>query len=143
MIGTAMLLVAPVIALVGNAPMSQIHAPASPTCASVLVAPNRDWIAKTSDNICGLRELGQVSNPAVVNYKTLLEATPEMRKIKNDKIEANSPEGIRLATNAETRVAEKCEEVRAALGYCSIWKEIKHRDGRSIDEVTEKVKIRL
>ncbi len=104
---------------------------------------SRDWTAKTADNICGLREPSQVSNPAVVQYKSLLDATAEMRKIKQDKIDPNSPEGIRLATNAASHVAQKCEELRLALGYCSVWKEIKHRDGRTVDDVTEKVKARL
>jgi hypothetical protein len=104
---------------------------------------SKDWIVRSPDNICGLKEAGQLSRPAQVNYRSLLEATPELRKLKREGIESSSPEGIRLATAAATRVAEKCEEARLAGSYCSVWKEIKHKDGRVIDDLTERVKALL
>jgi hypothetical protein len=33
--------------------------------------------------------------------------------------------------------------VRVANSHCSIWKEIKHKDGRAIPDVTDKVKALL
>jgi hypothetical protein len=63
--------------------------------------------------------------------------------MKDQKISATSPEGIKLNNEAVTRVATQCEAIRAAGSYCSVWKEIKHKDGRAISDVTEKVKALL
>lgn len=103
----------------------------------------RDWVVKAENNICGLSDATQLSNPVVVDFQVLLDATPEYKKMKDGKISATSPEGIKLNNEAVTRVAAQCEAVRAANGYCSVWKEIKHKDGRAITDVTEKVKALL
>ena len=102
-----------------------------------------DWIVKAENNICGLSDATQLSNPVVVDFTALLDATPEYKKMKDQKISSTSPEGIKLNNEAVTRVATQCEAVRAANGYCSVWKEIKHRDGRAISDVTDKVKALL
>lgn len=107
--------------------------------ASVAALPSRDWTAKAEDNICGLRDLSQVSNPAVIDFQACLDATPEMKKVKSEKIDLKSPEGIRLLTEATNRVTEACESVAKANGYCSIWKSIKHKDGRVITDVSNAV----
>jgi hypothetical protein len=103
----------------------------------------RDWIAQKPDNVCGLRSLDQLSNPAVVDYDALLEATPEMKKLKDQGIGRDTPEGIRLIAEATTRITNACEKVRAAAGHCSVWKAIQHKDGRSITDITAKVKAQL
>ncbi len=100
----------------------------------------KDWIARTSDNICGLKDLNQLSNPALVDFEALLAATPEMKEMKDKQISPSSPEGIRLANAAADRVTKACETVRSNLGYCSVWKQIKHRDGRVIVDITNQVK---
>jgi hypothetical protein len=100
----------------------------------------RDWIAKTTDSICGLKDVNQVSNPAVIDYQACLDATPEMKKLKDNKIDANSPEGIKLTTEAANKVTAACETLRIANGYCSVWKSIRHKDGRTIADITELVK---
>lgn len=99
----------------------------------------RDWTAKTEDNICGLRDLAQVSNPVVIDFQACLDATPEMKKIKAEKIDPKSPDGIRLTTEATNRVTQACESVQKANGYCSVWKSIKHKDGRAITDVSSQV----
>lgn len=102
-------------------------------------AAARDWSAKAEDNICGLRDLAQVSNPVVIDFQACLDATPEMKKIKAEKIDPKSPDGIRLTTEATNRVTQACESVQKANGYCSVWKSIKHKDGRAITDVSSQV----
>lgn len=101
------------------------------------------YIVNKSDNICGLDEPRQLTNPAKVDYEALLEATAEVKKIKKDKIDPKSSEGITLMTKARKRVLKACEAVRAADGYCSVWKDIKRRDKRAIDDITDAVKRKL
>ncbi|HTF88044.1 MAG TPA: hypothetical protein VK843_06510 [Planctomycetota bacterium] len=103
----------------------------------------RDWIVKAENNICGLSDATQLSNPVVVDFAVLLDATPEYKKMKDQKISSTSPEGIKLNNEAVNRIATQCESIRASNGYCSVWKEIKHRDGRTVTDVTDKVKALL
>lgn len=111
---------------------------AVPSSASPLSA-SRDWTAKTEDNICGLRDVTQVSNPVVIDFQACLDATPEMKKIKAEKIDPKSPDGIRLTTEATNRVTQACESVQKSHGYCSVWKSIKHKDGRVVTDVSSLV----
>jgi hypothetical protein len=120
------------------APAAAQSSSASP--AQDCVATLKEWIAKAADNICGLKDLNQLSNPAQVDFQALLAATPEMKELKDKHIDSSSPEGIRLTNAAADRVTKACEAVRASQGYCSVWKEIKHRDGRSVPDITDKVK---
>ncbi|MBK8178290.1 MAG: hypothetical protein IPK67_05220 [Planctomycetes bacterium] len=103
----------------------------------------RDWILKAENNICGLSDAAQLSNPVVVDFQVLLDATPEYKKMKDQKISATSPEGIKLNNEAVNRIATQCETLRASNGYCSVWKEIKHKDGRAITDITDQVKALL
>lgn len=105
--------------------------------------PTTGWIVDRSDNICGLDDPKMLSKPAKVDYDALLKATPEMKKIKDDKIDPNSPEGIQLRQAAATRVQKAAEKVRSSSGYCSVWKTIRHQDGRAIPDVTDAVKAQL
>jgi hypothetical protein len=131
-----------------QAPAPSSQAPASDTAQAALPAVGpvvgpvvgKDWIVKATDNICGLKDANQLSNPAVVDYEALLSNTPEMKQMRDQKIDPNSPEGIRLANAAADRVQQACETVRSSLGHCSVWKEIRHRDGRTITDITNQVK---
>jgi hypothetical protein len=114
--------------------------------SGALAAParaNRDWIAKSSDNVCGLKEPSQVSNPAVVDWQALLDATPEVRKLRSEKISEDSPEGIQLLNEATNRVTQACESLRSSQGHCSVWKAIRHKDGRAVTDITDLVKAQL
>jgi hypothetical protein len=99
----------------------------------------RDWILKTSDNICGLRDANQLTHPAQVNYETCLQATPEMKRLRDQKIDPKSAEGIQLRSAGISRVTNACERVRASQGYCSVWKQISHKDGRAISDLSSLV----
>jgi len=110
--------------------------PESPDPGAVL---ERGWIVRAADNICGLRDANQLSNPAKLNYKRCLAATPELKKMKDEGIAPESPEGIQLTNAAATRVGTAANTVRKAGGFCSVWKEISHADGRSISDITARV----
>ena len=101
------------------------------------------WIVDRADNICGLDDPKMLSKPAKVDYDALIKATPEMKKIKDDKIDPNSPQGIQLRQAAATRVQTAAEKVRATESYCSVWKSIRHSDGRAVADITEAVKAQL
>ncbi len=101
------------------------------------------WVVDRADNICGLDDPKMLSKPAKVDYDGLLKATAEMKKIKDDKIDPNSPQGIQLRQAAATRVQKAADKVRSADGYCSVWKTIRHQDGRSIPDITDAVKAQL
>ena len=101
------------------------------------------WIAVRGDNICGLDDPKMLSKPAKVDYDALLHATSEMKKIKDDKIDPNSPQGIQLRQAAATRVQKAAEKVRSSDGYCSVWKTIRHQDGRAVADITDAVKAQL
>jgi hypothetical protein len=93
-----------------------------------------------ADNICGLDEPRQLTNPALVNYSVLLSATPEIKKIAKDKIDPTSSEGITLTAKARSRVLSACESVRQSGGYCSVWKTIRRKDKTAVPDVTDAVK---
>ena len=109
----------------------------------VVQASGSGWVVNKSDNICGLDDARMLSNPAKVDYRRLLSATPEMKKIKNDGIDLNSSKGIQLRTAAVDRVRRACNTVQQSNGHCSVWKTVRHRDGRSIPDVTSTVLARL
>lgn len=97
------------------------------------------WQVDKSDNICGLDDARQLSNPVVVDYDRLMAATPEMKRLKDEKIDPNSSEGIQLRQKAVDRIREKSEALRVQKGYCSVWKAARHSDGRAIADVTDSV----
>jgi hypothetical protein len=125
--------------IVGFAGTAPAAAPLGSTTAEIAVPVASDWIAKRANNICGLKDANQLSNPAVINFKRCLAATPEMKKMDKDRIKADSPEGIRLKNAAVNRVTKAANTVRTAGGYCSVWKTIKHKDGRRIPDLTTRV----
>ncbi len=116
----------------------------SSTDLGVLLAePGAKWIVDRADSICGLDDAKMLSKPAKVDYDLLLKATSEMKKIRDDKIDPSSPEGIRLRQAAVDRVRGAADKVRVAEGYCSVWKQIRHQDGRAIPDITDLVKAQL
>lgn len=99
----------------------------------------KDWILKAADNICGLRDASQLTHPAVIDFEACLDATPEMMRIRDQGIDPKSAEGIQLRTAAVTRLTDACEAVRGANSHCSVWKKIRHRDGRAIPDISSQV----
>jgi len=101
------------------------------------------WIASEEDNICGIKDLKKVSNPAKVDYDELWDATPQIKKMKEKKIDPESAEGKALRSQAKTLITKKCEEVRAAKAHCGVWKAIRNEDKRTVPDVTKDVKDKL
>ena len=101
------------------------------------------WSAKSSDHLAGISDLDKVSNPAVVDYDQLLEATEEMKKMRKDKIDPDSAKGRSLRQQAAERVTKAANAIRKEKRYCSVWKAISHQDGRSVDDITSSVEAKL
>lgn len=131
---------------------SETQVSTAPACAnhgvSVSIVAERavvadGWIADASDNICGLRDPKQLSNPAVVQYPVLWEATPEIKEMKREGIDPDSAEGKRLKQEAEDRIAKLAKKVMKSDSHCSVWKKVSHTDGRTVTDLTEKMKKKL
>ena len=101
------------------------------------------WVVDRSDNICGLDDPRMLSRPAKVDYEALLGATPEIKKLRDDKVDPNSSEGIQLRQKAVDRVRNAADKVRSTEGYCSVWKQIRHQDGRVVPDVTDLVRAQI
>ena len=111
--------------------------------ASAPPASGVRWIADEEDNICGIRDLRKVSNPAQVDYDDLWDATPQIQTMKQKRIDPESTEGKALRNQARTLITKTCELVRQARGHCGIWKVIRNEDGRIVPDVTDQVKARF
>ncbi len=101
------------------------------------------WICDRSDSICGLDDVKMLSKPAKVDYDALYKSTAEYKKIRDEKIDPNSSEGIQLRQRAVDRIREKTDSIRSQNGYCSVWKTIRHQDGRVVPDITDQVKALL
>ena len=121
---------------------SPAHA-AGAMIATLDTPPAAGWVVDRADNICGLDDAKMLSKPAKVDYDALLKATPQWKKIRDNKIDPNSPEGIQLRQEAANKVRDACDKIRAQDGYCSVWKTIKHTDGRAVADITDLVKAQL
>jgi len=127
-----------------QSPVAQLDG-ALPTeeSASVSIAPDlvaSDWIVRQSDNICGLKNARQLSNPGKVDFSSLYDSTPEAKKIKSDGIDPNSPEGSQLRAAAYERIRKACEQVMTDRSLCSVWKSIRSKSGKAAQDVTETVR---
>jgi len=122
----------------GNASATPADAPASQLsdAGSVLV---HDWIAHKDANICGISKLKRVTNPALVDYETVMAATPQMIEIRERDIDPDSVQGRSLREAARSLLCSKAQLVQKEGGYDGIWKSIKNRDGRAIDDVSDEV----
>ena len=113
-----------------------LHDPAGRVDASGSEMVASGWIASKVDNICGLTDSKTLSNPGVVEYTLLLEATPEIRRMRSEGIKPDSPKGKKLRQEAAQRITRASETSRSRTGRCSVWKRIRHTDGRKARNVT-------
>lgn len=118
-------------------------APMSPAATASANVPMAGWVCDQADNICGLDDPKMLSKPAKVDFDALYKATSEYKKIRDEKIDPNSSEGIQLRQRAVDRIREKTESIRSQNGYCSVWKGIRHTDGRAVPDITDQVKALL
>jgi hypothetical protein len=101
------------------------------------------WRAEARDNICGLSNTRHVTNPAVLDYKAVLRATPEMKDLSSRDIDPRSAEGQILKQRAVDNVRRAGSKVMNKSGNCSLWKAISHRDGREVKDLTDQVVVVL
>lgn len=101
------------------------------------------WICDPQDNICGISDPRKVSNPALVNYQVLLEATPAIREMRRDRIDPDSAKGRQLRRAAAELITKASEAIRRARGHCGVWRVIRHEDGRIVPDVTSDVRDRF
>ena len=94
------------------------------------------WSTISKDNICGLTSPRQLTQPARIDYRAALEATAEMKDLKKRGISLDSAEGQILREKAADRVRQIGSKLMRKRGHCSLWKEISHRDGRQVPDLT-------
>lgn len=102
-----------------------------------------EWQAETADNLCGLRIARQLSAPARVDLAALLEATPEVQRIRAERLDDSSAAYAHLVQGARQRVLRACELERQAGAWCSVWSRIRHRGGQQVPEITVEVAQRI
>ena len=98
------------------------------------------WVADKDDNICGISNTRKISNPGVVDYDELWDATPEIKKLKKEGIDPDSAEGKALRNKAKTRITKACQKIQGEKGLCSVWKKISHTGSKKATDITSKVK---
>jgi hypothetical protein len=133
-------------AILGSLALPALALPTSPLAPAIsrtTEATTVGWICDRSDSICGLDDAKMLSKPAKVDYDALYKSTAEYKKIRDEKIDPNSSEGIQLRQRAVDRIREKTDSIRTQNGYCSVWKAIRHQDGRAVPDITDQVKALL
>lgn len=101
------------------------------------------WIVDESENVCGVRASRQITNPASVRYDEVLEATPEVQRMKREGISRESAQGQVLHAAAVDRVSKAARRVMGSRSHCSVWKQIRHSDGRMAPDISAEVKAEL
>ncbi|QDU69003.1 hypothetical protein [Engelhardtia mirabilis] len=101
------------------------------------------WEIREADHICGLKSANQLSNPAKIDFDDVMAATTEMKTLKRDGIDPSSPRGQQLVNRATRRVTDAAKTVMGEGGYCSVWKNISHTDGRDVTDVSAEVRRNL
>jgi len=110
----------------------------------LLTLPGVEWEADSSDNVCGVSDARQVTNPLVVEYDVVLNEAPSYKKITKNNIDINSAEGIILLAAAKGEVKKSCKTVQLAENGCSVWKKIVHKAGlKTAKNITSSVKDEL
>ena len=112
----------------------------APPAASLAVI---DWIVEAEDSVCGVVEARQIRKPGKVNFDHLMDLTPEGKKIRRERIDPNSAEGVRLMNRAKSRVRDASAVIMKRQGYDSVWKKISSKKGAYITDLTAYVEIEI
>jgi len=118
-------------------------AEAGPVAGALAATGVPEWQAEATDNLCGLRVARQLSAPARVDLAALLEATPEVQRIRTERLDDSSAAYAHLMQGARQRVLRACELERQAGAWCSVWSRIRHRRGQQVPEITVEVAQRI
>jgi hypothetical protein len=111
-------------------------APSYEQTAPEALSTTASWSTLSKNNICGLTNPRQLTQPARIDYRAALEATVEMKDLKQRGISLDSAEGQILRERAADRVRQIGSKLMKKRGHCSLWKEISHRDGRQVPDLT-------
>ncbi len=123
--------------LLTSSMVTRAHAaPTYEQATSETLSPTASWSAISKNNICGLTNPRQLTQPARIDYRAALEATAEMKDLKRRGISLNSAEGQILREKAADRVRRVGSKLIRKRGHCSLWKEISHCDGRQVPDLT-------
>ena len=114
-------------------------APSYEQAASETLCATASWNAISNDNICGLTNPRQLTQPAKIDYRAALEATAEMKDLKKRGISLDSAEGQILRERAADRVRRTGSKLMRKKGHCSLWKQISHSDGRLVPDITSEL----
>lgn len=136
-IGAALLATALMAGGAYAAPQSEVEGPA------VVDLNGSDWVVKSEDNVCGVSQARQITNPAKVDYEELMSATVEMKELKREGIKRDSARGQALVTKARDKVRRASKAVMNEKGHCSVWKKITHRKGTAVTDLTRAIKKKL
>jgi len=99
-----------------------------------------DWIVTKSDSICGLTNPRQITNPGVINYYKVYNATDSIKELTKKHIDPESVKGSQLIASAKEEIRIACVTVMRNKGVDSIWKHIANRkNGIKALELTKEV----
>ena len=119
-------------------PLAQA-APSALQAAAAVESRAAAWRADSKDNLCGLKNPRHLTQPAQINYRAVLEQTPEMIDLRQRGISLDSAEGQILRERAVDRLRSVGSKLMKKRGYCSLWKGISHRDGRMVPDLTSEL----
>lgn len=129
--------------LLGSAATATPQASAMATTEATATVTGSDWVVQSEDAVCGVSEAHQISNPAKVDYEALMKVTSEMKKLRKERIDKTSAEGLTLVTKARAKVCTAAKAVMKEKGYCSVWKKITHKKRQAVTDITAAVKKKL
>ena len=98
-----------------------------------------DWVAISSDSICGLSSTRGVRSPGVIDYQKVYDATDSGKKMKKDGVDLDSPKGAQLDASAKREIRVACITAMNAAQLDSLWKKITNKKGILPTDVTVKV----
>mgnify|MGYP001159996524 FL=1 len=102
-----------------------------------------DWVVEAEDSVCGVVEARQIRKPGKVDFDRLVDLTPEGKRVRRDRIDPNSAEGVRLLNRAKSRVRDASAVIMKRQGYDSVWKRISSKKGAYIADLTAYVEIEI
>jgi len=129
-----------VCVLLGLFLCGDVFARSAPEASGELLGAEDRWVADKDDNICGIADVRKISNPGLVDYDQLWDATPEIKKLKKEGIDPDSAEGKALRNKAKTRITKACQKIQGEKGLCSVWKKISHSGSKKAADITSAVK---
>jgi hypothetical protein len=110
---------------------------------SVLCLSLGSWVAQPEDNVCGINNVQNVQNPAIINWEGTMNSTKEIKTLKKHKIDRNSARGKVLIAEATSKVARASNFVMKKSRVDSVWKKITHPTRKALDitnRVIDKIK---